>query len=121
MLPNLTIILIHSLVRQLLQHMRFHLPCLLHPRNSTYSPLQGKYFHSRARLIPLLLKEGGEAIQTNLPLVIMDPILKVLTLTLLTSNRALSPSRTGLFARSSLVLVVVFMVITHMIVLFYHR
>ena len=77
--------------------------------------------HSRARLIPLLLKEGREEIQTNLPLVLVDPILKVLTLTLLTSNRALSPSRTGLFALISLVRVVVFMVITSMTVPSYHR
>ena len=48
MLPNLTITLTRSLVCQLLQHMCFLLPCLLQPRNSTYSPLQGKYLHSRA-------------------------------------------------------------------------
>ena len=120
MLPNLPITLIRSLVRQLLQHMRFLLPCLLQPRNNTYSPLQGKYLHSRARLIPLLLKEGGEAIQTHLPLVPVDPIL-VWTLTLPTSNRALSPSRTGCFAQVSLVHVAVFMVITPTIVPSYHR
>ena len=77
--------------------------------------------HSRVRLIPLLLKEGGEAIQINLPLVLVDPILKVLTLTLLTSNRALSPSWTGLFVPTSLVRAAVFTVITPMIVPFYHR
>ena len=76
--------------------------------------------HSRAQLIPLL-KDGGEAIQINLPLVLMDPIVKALTLTLLTSNRALNPSWTGLFAQISLVRVAVFTVITPTIVPFYHR
>ena len=71
--------------------------------------------------MPLLLKEGGEAIQINLPLVLMDPILRVLTLSLLTSNRALSPSRTGRFTQISLVRVAVFTVITPTIVPFYHR
>lgn len=51
----------------------------------------------------------------------MDSILKVLTLTLLTNNRALSPSRTGLFTQISLVRVAVFTVITLTIVPSYHR
>ena len=119
-LLTLPITLIHSLVRQLLQHMRFLLPCLLKPSTSTYSPLQGKYLHNRARLIPLLLKEGGEAIQTNLPLLPVDPVL-VSTPTLPTSNRALSPSRIGRFAQISLVRVAVFMDITPTIVPSYPR
>ena len=120
MLPKLTIILIRSLVPHLLQHICFHRPCLLRPCNNTYSPLQGKSLHSRARLIPLL-KEGREAIQINLPLVLVDPILKVLTLTLLTSNKALSSSRIGRFAQISLVRVAVFTVITPTIVPSYLR
>jgi len=119
MFPILTLILTHSLVSQLLQHLDLSLPCLLHPCSRTYYPLQGKYLRSRARLILFLLKERGKAI--NLPLVIVDPILQVLILTLLTSHRALSPSRTGLFAPISPVRVAVFMVITLTIVPYYHR
>jgi len=107
-------------VLQLLQHLHFHLPCLLNPTNNTYSTLQGKYLHKRARIIPLPLKEGGEAIKTNLPLVPMDPIL-VWTLTLPTSNRALSLSRTGHFTQTSPVHVAVFMAITPTIVPSYPR
>ena len=77
--------------------------------------------HSRARLILLLPKIRGNSLKINLSLIILDLILKIMHLTLLTNNKALSPSRTGLFARKSLVLVVVFMVITRTIVLFYHR
>ena len=77
--------------------------------------------HSRARLILLPPKRRGKTIKISLLPVILDLILKIILLTLLTSNRALSPSRTGLFARINLILVVFFMVITCMIVLFYHR
>ena len=92
MLPILTLILTHSLVSQLLQHLDLKLPCLLNPCNNNYYPLKGKYLHSRARLILLLLKERGKATKINLPLVIVELILQVLILTLLTSHRALSPS-----------------------------
>ena len=120
MLPNPTLTFIRSLVRQLLQHMRFHLPCLLTTRNSNYSLLQGKYLHSRARLIPLLLKEGGEATRTHLPPVTEVPIL-VRTLTLATSLRAFRPGRTGRFAQTSPVRVAVFTVTTLTIALSYPR
>ena len=74
--------------------------------------------HSRARLILLLPRIRGKALKINLLPVILDLILKIMPPTLLTSNKALSPSRTGMFTRTSLVLVVVFMDITSMIVLF---
>ena len=77
--------------------------------------------HSKVRLILLLQKRRGKALKINILPVILDLILKIILLTLLTSNRALNLSRIGLFARTNLVLVVVFMVITCMIVLFYHR
>ena len=41
---------------QHLQHLDLPLPCLLHPHNRTYYPLQGKYLHSRGQLIFFLLK-----------------------------------------------------------------
>jgi len=120
MSPNPTLTFIHSLVRQLLQHMRFRLPCLLTTCNSHYNPLQGKYLHSRVRSIPLLLKEGGEATRTHLPPVTEDPIL-VWTLTLATSLRAFRPGRTDRFAQTSPVRVAVFTVTTLTIVLSYPR
>ena len=76
--------------------------------------------HSRVQLILLPQKIKGKALKIKLPLVILD-LIKVMLLTLRTNNREISPSRTSLFARMSLVLVVVFMVITHMSVLFFHR
>ena len=76
---------------------------------------------SRARLILPLLEGRGKAIKTNLPLVLMDIILKVLNLTLLTSNRALSPSWTGPFVQIILLRVVVFTIITLTIVPSYNR
>ena len=82
---------------------------------------RGRCMHIKARLILLLPKIRGKTTKTNLPQVIQEPIPKGIHLRLLTSNMELSPSRTGLFARTNLVLFVVSMVTILMIVLFYLR